>query len=116
LCTRAILWWFTGRWWAKTIKIMALAVIAYNVLAFVLMWCPPVRGVVVDIDSGAPIDGAIVQKMGEGPFVFIYSETPRGARTGGAYAQMTTDKEGRFSFSAAFAHPTPNGYSWLNVL
>ncbi len=115
LWKRAILWWFRGRWWAKILKITALAVILYNVLAFILMWCPPVRGVVLDIETNRPIAGAIVQKSGVGPFVF-YSESPGGARTGGAHAQAVTDGEGRFSFAGAFAHPAPRTHSWFDVL
>jgi len=99
------LWPFRGRWWVKTLKLTLVAVILYNVIAFIFMWCPPVRGVVVDIDTGKPIQGAIVQKSASGPFL-IYSEGPSGARTGGADAQMVTGPDGRFSFPGAFAHPT----------
>ena len=108
------LWPFRGRWWVKALRLTLVAVILYNVIAFIFMWCPPVRGVVVDIDTGKPIQGAIVQKSASGPFL-IYSEGPSGARTGGADAQMVTGPDGHFSFPGAFAHPTREHYSAFDV-
>jgi len=108
------LWPFRGRWWVKALKLTFVAVILYNVIAFVFMWCPPVRGVVVDIDTGKPIRGAIVQKSASGP-ILTYSESPYGARTGGADAQMVTGPDGRFSFPGAFAHPTLKDTSAFDV-
>ena len=108
------LWPFRGRWWVKALKLTFVAVILYNGIAFVFMWCPPVRGVVVDIDTGKPIRGAIVQKSASGP-ILTYSESPYGARTGGADAQMVTGPDGRFSFPGAFAHPTLKDTSAFDV-
>ncbi len=115
LWKRAILWWFRGRWWAKVLKITALAVILYNVLAFVFMWCPPVRGVVVDISTGKPIEGAIVQKFGEGPVLFP-SEHIEGLWIDGAKAQGLTSADGRFAFPAAAVRPRLRNSNWLEAL
>ena len=112
VCKRVILWWFTGRLRVKAVKITALAVIAYNVLAFVLMWCPPVRGIVVDKDTGAPIAGAEVLKAAEG-FFFVPAV---GGRYFGATGQARTGSDGRFSFAGTVGRPSPNKASWFNVL
>jgi hypothetical protein len=112
---RFLRWWIIGRWWAKPLKAFLAVLLVYNILAFLLMWCPPVKGVVVDISTGKPIEGAIVQKAAGGPFIFP-SLWPGGAHTGGAFSQTVTDKSGRFSFPGAFAHPTPSEYSWFMVL
>jgi len=115
-CLAALfLWPFRGRWWVKTLKLTLVAVILYNVIAFFLMWCPPVRGVVVDIDTGKPIRGAIVQKFGEGPFIFP-SEKIEGLHVAGADAQATTGANGRFSFPPAAVRPTPGKAGWLGTL
>ena len=103
-------WWFKGRWWVKTIKLGALGIVVYNVLAFYVMWCPPVKGVVLDIDTGKPIAGAIVQKSGEGP-VMLPAEQERYAE--GAEAQALTGPNGRFSLPPGTVRLGPGQYSWL---
>jgi hypothetical protein len=99
----------------KTLKLTLVALILYNVIAFIFMWCPPVRGLVVDIDTGKPIRGAIVQKFGEGPFIFP-SEKIEGLHVAGADAQATTGANGRFSFPPAAVRPTPGKAGWLGTL
>jgi hypothetical protein len=109
-------WWVRGPWWGKTAKLAAVAVILYNVVTFFAMWCPPVRGVVLDIDTHKPIAGAIVQKDAVGPFAFFPAMTQAGGRTGGGDAQAKTDASGRFSFPGVLAHPTSRTHSWFDVL
>lgn len=108
-------WWLKGPWWAKAAKMLALAVFLYNVVTFVLMWCPPVQGIVLDIDTHRPIEGALVQKQGLGPFAFP-AMTQAGGRTGGGEAERHTDPQGRFSFPGVFAHPTHQTHAWFGVL
>jgi len=94
---RFLKWWVIRPWWEKALKIGALLVIVYNLLAYVLMWCPPVRGVVVDGDTGLAIGGAEVLKAAEGPSI---RSLAIGGGFFGAKGSCSTDKHGFFSFPA----------------
>lgn len=108
-------WWVKGPWWAKMAKLIGLAVVVYNIVTFCVMWCPPVRGVVLDIDTQEPIKGAIVQKYGEGPLL-LPTEHSGGLWVDGAKDQAVTGANGRFTFRARAVRRKPSEAGWSEAL
>lgn len=105
------------RRWPRRLLIFAVVLLSYLALLAWMRWCPAVSGIVVDAETGAPIAGAEIVRVGEGPFVIsleshVHYETPE--------ALAKTDSHGLFSVS-----PTLRGnlgvlsfvpYGWVNSI
>ena len=90
-------WLVKGSRWGRGVRLLAALVLLYSLYACVTMRRPPIRGVVVDKETGRPVAGAEICG-GVGYTVLFPSETADKQRGGGAYC--VADGQGRFYLPA----------------
>lgn len=99
LLFKIIKWWFNGSWWpGRILKMILFLYMIYCGYACAIIRRPPVHGIVVDGDTGEPIQGAEVC-VETRYTVLLPIETAENQR--GARGSVITDRKGRFHISGA---------------
>ena len=111
---RRLLKWCLGPWSRKRFERMAIAIIgAYLIFAFITLWSPPLRGVVVDAKTGEAISSAEIRVRPTG-FFFPAIESSQAVLYGRETASCT-DAKGRYFVPGSAARAVPGRAGILDV-
>jgi hypothetical protein len=106
-------WWIAGAWWARSSKLLLVAVLLYNLYACAVMRIPPVHGIILDKDTGKPIAGAEIFRVGSSTPFFGLADYPY---MGWAPSFTVSDSQGRFFFPAVNGRLGEREAVWLDFL
>jgi hypothetical protein len=95
-------WWIQGPWRRRGPRLLLAIFLLYTLYACVTLRRPPIRGVVVDAQTGQPVRGAEVCAIGQAT-ILLPVETATRQLAGRGFAR--TDAEGTFSMPSCHGMP-----------
>lgn len=109
---RRIFMWCMGPWNRRRFRhILLFAIGAYLLFIFIALWCPPIRGVVLDAQTGKAIPTIQIHAWPEGFFMLGVENTV----LEGKQATASTDSKGRFFVAGSVVRPAPGRAGFLDV-
>ena len=106
--------WFRGPWTGRRIRrVIASLIGIYLFFVVITIWCPPVRGIVVDAQTGKRIAGVQVHLQSRG--VSLLGVEAGNMVLWGKMLKTTTGADGRFSFRGNAARSRLDEGSFLDV-